>query len=83
MTTKRTRKPEDDDGEPCYVAKMSCGHYVAAVVADDYPETLKDVQEWRDRGLIVETKTVGFVRNGGLTFCKCATWERKLAASTA
>jgi hypothetical protein len=77
MTAKKSkRKPESDDNEPCYVAKLSCGHYVAATSADG-SDGLKDVQEWRDAGMIVETKTVGFVRDGGLTFCECKTWERE------
>lgn len=74
----KKRKPEEDDDEPCYVAKMSCGHYVGATVADG-ADVAGDLREWRDAGLIIETKTVGFVRSGGLTFCKCKTWERAIA----
>ena len=72
---KSKRKPEKDDDLPAYVAKMSCGHYVGATVSEG-ADLRHDIQEWRDAGLTIETKTVGFVRNGGLTFCKCKTWER-------
>ena len=43
----KKRKSEADDNDPCYVAKLSCGHYVAATSADG-ESALKDVQEWRE-----------------------------------
>lgn len=74
--TRKKAEPED----LCYVAKMSCGHYVGAVSGDEEDRKLarETIEEWRNAGLAIETKTVDFVRNGGLTFCDCKTWERAM-----
>ena len=59
----------DDDSMPCLVAKLPCGHYVAAygLEVQDLNEAPTFLKECRGWGAEVEIRPVSFVRNGGLT----------------
>lgn len=58
----------DGDSMPCFVAKLPCGHYVAAHTAEpeDWPEALRFIRECQKRGATVELRPVSFLRHGGL-----------------
>ena len=59
-----------DDSMPCLVAKLPCGHYVAACCLDveDLKESVpRFMREMQNRGAELEVKPISFVRNGGLT----------------
>jgi len=57
---------------PVYAGFTACGCCVAVTV--DKPELATRnagiVAEWIADGLTIERKTVGWVREGGLTFCE-------------
>lgn len=61
-----------DESTPVYAGFRPCGCCVA--VAVDVPgraaDNAKVVAEWIRDGLIVDRRTVDWVRQGGLTFCE-------------
>lgn len=61
---------------PAMVGKKLCGCYVAAFVVPDaksdpqeHGEFASEMRRWARQGLERETKTVAFVRHGGLSRC--------------
>lgn len=58
---------EDDSQHPCFVAKGPCGHYYWCAVVEPHLNWGREMAAIRRRkGHVVELKTVGFVRDGGL-----------------
>lgn len=57
-----------EDQKPCLVAKMACGHYVAACAfePDRMGSSLEFIADYRGRA-VIEIRPVAFVRAGNLT----------------
>jgi hypothetical protein len=71
-----------EDQQPCIVARMACGHYVAACCwePDDIDTAIEFINDFRGKA-VIEVRPVSFVRKGGLTFGEhCPTHIKKAKA---
>ena len=62
--------------KPATVGRKPCGCVVTAIVVpeindgpDAFAEYAKNLKQWQRSGMVLEYRTVGFIRHGGLHRC--------------